>query len=484
MEHYLLIDLGTGSTRACYVSAEGEILAMRSFFNRYYRDEAYPDAQYFLPEEWGAELLRCCRELHGEMPDVRVRLVSAAGARQSIVLLDSEGRAFYGLPNIDNRGREFMGEIADAERIYERSGKWVTEDFCAAKLLGLRKKRPELYERIGTVLSLSGWVAWLFTGSCVFEPSQACETQLYDLETKDWSDFLCQAYGIDPSILPPLLAAGECAGAVKPALLQELGMAEDARFLVGGADTQAALLQTGLESGDIAVVSGTTSPVTALVDHRFYDPQQRVWVDANLGAKGWLIEMNPGVTGLNYQRVKAAFCPDTPYEELEKAYAAKTDFSCTASFSSLLFYERRSLRNGGFFFRSPFGEGAGTVDLLWAALADVACSIYEQLWRLRELSGHNRDYVLGCGGGFRSRALCQMLSDLSGLELRLSPGFEQATVLGLASLCCGALGLEPPKPSGQARVFTPRADSLIHRYYPVWLEKRLAANPPVSKNEK
>ena len=178
MEHYLLIDLGTGSTRACFVSQEGEILAMRSFFNRYYRDDAYSDAQYFLPEEWGEQLLRCCRELHEERPEVRARLVSAAGARQSIVLLDAEGHAFYGLPNIDNRGREFMGEIADAERIYERSGKWVTEDFCAAKLMGLRKKRPELYERIGTVLSLSGWVAWLFTGNCVFEPSQACETQL------------------------------------------------------------------------------------------------------------------------------------------------------------------------------------------------------------------------------------------------------------------------------------------------------------------
>lgn len=482
MEHYLLIDLGTGSTRAALVAETGEMLAVRSFFNRYYRDDAYLDAQYFLPGEWEAELMRCCRELHADRPDVRVRLVSAAGARQSIVLLDREGRAFYGLPNIDNRGREFMGEIRESEKIYERSGKWVTEDFCAAKLLGLRKKRPELYARIGAVLSLSGWVAWLFTGSRVFEPSQACETQLYDLETKDWSDALCRAYGVDRSILPPLAMAGESAGAVKPALRETLGMEADARFIVGGADTQAALVQTGLEPGDIAIVSGTTSPIAALVDDKLCDEQQRVWVDANLGAKGYLIEMNPGVTGLNYQRLKAALCPDTPYEELEKAYAAKTDFFCTASFSSLLFHERRSLRHGGFFFRSPFQEGSDLVDLLWAELADVACSIYEQLWRLRELSGHGRAHVLGCGGGFRSDTLCRMLADLSGLELRLRPGFEQATVLGLAAVCNAALGLEAPEACGQARVFRPRSDQLIHRYYPLWSAKRLAANPPVSKN--
>ena len=49
MEHHLLIDLGTGSTRVALVSSDGELVAMHSFFNRYYRDEAYPDAQYFLP---------------------------------------------------------------------------------------------------------------------------------------------------------------------------------------------------------------------------------------------------------------------------------------------------------------------------------------------------------------------------------------------------------------------------------------------------
>ncbi len=483
-EHYLLIDLGTGSTRAALVGSDGSILSIRSFLNRYYRDEAYPDAQYFLPEEWERELMLCCREIHEEHPEIRVRCVSSAGARQSIVLLDGENRAFYGLPNIDNRGREYMDEIADQSLIYERSGKWVTEDFCAAKLLGLRKKRPELYDRISSVLSLSGWVAWLFTGKTVFEPSQACETQLYDLEGRCWSEMLCKAYGVDPALLPPLAMAGENIGSILPDLRKTMGMADDAGFIVGGADTQAALMQTGIEAGDIAVVSGTTSPVTALVDSKVLDLKQQIWVDANLGAKGYLIEMNPGVTGLNYQRIKAAICPDISYDELEKAYARKTDFACTASFSSLLFYERRSLRNGGFFLASPFQDTVDRVDMLWAALADVACSIYEQLWRLRQLSGHDRNYILGCGGGFRSEALCQMLADLSGLELRLKSGYEQATLRGLTAICNLASGLSAiPAESGTDRRFLPREGELIHRYHPIWNNRRLYANSMVSKTK-
>ena len=122
-------------------------------------------------------------------------------------------------------------------------------------------------------------------------------------------------------------------------------------------------------------------------------------------------------------------------------------------------------------------------ELLWAELADIACSIYEQLWRLRQLSGHSRDYVLGCGGGFRSDALCQMLADLSGLELRLKPGFEQATVLGLVAICNKALGLEAPAlGDGEENCYRPRSGELIRRYHAQWSTRRMAANPPVSKS--
>ena len=133
MDYDLLIDLGISSTHAALVDISGSILSMRSFPNRYYRDEAYPDAQFFLPQEWQSEILRLCLDLHAKHPDIQIRCVSAAGARQSIVLLDAAGKPFYGLPNIDNRGREFMGDIGQQDLIYRRSGKWVTEDFPAAE---------------------------------------------------------------------------------------------------------------------------------------------------------------------------------------------------------------------------------------------------------------------------------------------------------------------------------------------------------------
>ena len=111
MKHYLLVDLGTGNSRVALVDANGTILGLRTYTNVYHRDSAYEDAQYFLPEEWAPLLLQGCRELCGEHPDVRIDAISAAGARQSFVLLNHAEEAFLGLPNIDNRGRDYMARV-------------------------------------------------------------------------------------------------------------------------------------------------------------------------------------------------------------------------------------------------------------------------------------------------------------------------------------------------------------------------------------
>ncbi len=478
--YYLMIDLGTGNSRAALVSSDGAILGVKLFENKYYRDEAYEDALYFLPAEWREKILRACSELCEEHPDVRVDAVSSAGARQTIVLFDGENNDFLALPNIDNRGRAYMEEVSDKAEIYRRSGKWATEDFIAAKLMGFRKIHPQEYGKITKMTSVSEWITAIFTGQIVIEPSQACETQLYDIGEKQWSDFLCDRYGVSPDLLPELHSAGTPIRPVLPEFKKQFHMADDAVFIIGGADTQVALKQTDIAVGDIAVVSGTTSPVVTLMNEKFFDEKQRVWTDANLGGDTYQIEMNPGVTGLNYQRMKERLVPDLSYEELEAAYAIKTDFRCTASFSSLLFYEQRSLRKGGFFMKSPFDEEVDRLDMMWAALADIACATFEQFRMLSELTENRAPAILGCGGGFRSPALCQMLSDLSGRELRLRPGFEQATIMGLTSLCNEWFG-EKLASSGELIVYHPREAQLVHRYYPVWLENRNRANCPLNK---
>lgn len=475
MKYYLMFDIGTGNSRVSLVDSNGTILGIKSFLNTYYRDDSYEDAQYFYPDEWEEKLFRGCAELCAEHPDVKVDGISSAAARQTFILIDASGKCFYALPNIDNRGREYVGEISNKETIYKLSGKWVTEDFGAAKILGLKKKFFEQYSKIHKITSLSEWIGYILTGKIGIEYSQACESQLYDLQKKTWSAEICDWYGIDVDILPDLYKSGEVLGHIKDEFKEIFNLNDGASFIVGGADTQIAIKQTDIGEGDIAIVSGTTSPVVTLKKDFFYDEQERVWTDANLGGENYQIEMNPGVTGLNYQKMKNNFCPDDSYEDIEAAYGKIKEIKCTASFSSLLFYRKMSLRKGGFFMRSPLQDDINRFDLMYAVHGDIACAIYEQLRRLIEISGNNPDYILGCGGGFQSKTMCRMIASLAGKPIKLKKGFDQATIQGLVAICNQTLEVAAEQ-EAEYIVIDPDPENKIFSYYPVWSDNRLRAN--------
>ena len=236
MKHYMIVDMGTGNSRVALVREDGRLICVKSFENVYYIDDAYEDAQYFDPSYWKRNILDLCREVIREHPDIIIDAISSSGARETIVLINHEQEDFYGLPNIDNRGREWMSKIQQ-DGIYEKTGRWVTEDFPAAKLMGLQKRRKQLFDQVQTFTSLSEWIGYVLCGKIAIEPSQACETQLYDIVAHQWSEELLERFGLQKLTMPRLMEAGSLLGYVKEELKQFLGITYDIPFIVGGADT-------------------------------------------------------------------------------------------------------------------------------------------------------------------------------------------------------------------------------------------------------
>ena len=195
----LIVDLGTGNSRVGLVNSREEIICLKSFENNYHKDYEYEDATYFMPEEWSK----------------KIEAITAVGARQSIVLYNDEGKCFYGLSNIDKRGEAWVSEVGNSAEVYKISGRWLTCDFPAAKLLGLKKKHTDIYDEITKITSLSEWIGELFTGNICIDPSQGCETQLFDVDKMNWSQTLCEYFTIDKKILPKIKSAGHVLGKVK-----------------------------------------------------------------------------------------------------------------------------------------------------------------------------------------------------------------------------------------------------------------------------
>ena len=193
----LIIDIGTGSTRVAVISSEGKIVGIKGFKNTYYVDSEYSDAKYFLPNELKQNIFSRIEDLLSELKDYKIKYLSSSSARESFILLDKAGHDFYGLPNIDNRGKEWLSEMTQREYIEKVTGRPLTEDFGAMKLYGLKQKKNSFFESITQIISLSDWVGYLFTGKIEMEYSQASETQLFNIYTKDWDQKVCEAFGID-----------------------------------------------------------------------------------------------------------------------------------------------------------------------------------------------------------------------------------------------------------------------------------------------
>ncbi|HEY4288604.1 MAG TPA: FGGY family carbohydrate kinase [Puia sp.] len=468
-EAYLIIDIGTGNARAAVVSPGGELLGIHRENIIYHKDEHYPEALYFDPAQLWEQICSIASQAVKKAGDVTVVAVTSTSQREGIVLLDKMGNSLIGLPNIDHRGREWESIITDKSRVYHLAGRYPTSLFSVMKLHGIHRRRENIWGKLGSFTSISDWIGYKLSGIVAYEHSQASETLLYDVARKCWSDELCSLYQIQPALLPRLVDSGTVLGVIQPAALP--GLSPAAKVVVGGGDTQLAIMGADPDIDDVVIVSGTTTPVIKLTDHYITDPHERTWTGRHIDDDSYMFEANAGVTGLNYQRLKEIFYPNEGYDVIEKELSELRDFQCIASLGSLLADEKTPLTKGGFIFNVPVSHQLTRAGFVWATLWDIACSIYENYNTLHHVSPHDKDYVWACGGGMESPTLRLFIAGLTGKKVLIRSNYRQSSAAGGAFLCNKALGhhavaLELPD------VVAPSLDNNYREFYNEWKKTR------------
>lgn len=438
---FLIIDIGTGNVRVAVTEIDGRILAVERDDVQYIRDTLYPDALYFEPDKLWGQIVKLTRQALSRVENARVRAITASSQREGIVLLNAEGRGLIGLPNHDHRGREWENVVSEPSRIYALSGRYPSSLFSAMKIVGIRNRRSDIFEQTRTVVSISDWAQFQLSGVAGYEHSQASETQLYDVEKKSWSPYLCAQFGLPETILPPLHYSGTVLGKILSRVAADMNISADAVVVVGGADTQLAVKSTRPAVDDIVIVSGTTTPIVKIIPEFTYDKNERTWTNRHVDRDNFILEANAGVTGLNLQRLKEIFYPNEGYDVLEKELEAAPDTGCVASLGAMVSDEKEPLIRGGFVFPVPVSHELTRASFVRATLWDIACAIKANYDCLVDVTTHTTDYVWGCGGGLQSRILRQYVADLIDKRVRVRSGFQQASVTGGAVICGEALNV-------------------------------------------
>jgi autoinducer 2 (AI-2) kinase len=223
MDAIVTLDAGTGSGRCVVFDTRGRVLAGAQ--ERFaYRAFAHPDVPMVRGFDldaaafWGA-LAGCARRAMAALSaEARIRAVIATSQREGCVFLDAEGGVLYAGPNLDARaameGMELQAALPPA-RLHAITGHAPPYIFAVARLLWYRKHHD--LGRVATVLMLNDWIAHRLSGARTVEESNACESMLYDVTARAWSDEILEATGIPAALLPPVCSAGTPIGRVTAA---------------------------------------------------------------------------------------------------------------------------------------------------------------------------------------------------------------------------------------------------------------------------
>ena len=299
-ESVLVIDVGTGGVKCLLLGLRGNVLFKRTTSLPFRFDGGA--AEFDANKAW-RDICVMAREASHRSAKARSRIVAVTSTsmREGNVFYDGDGKELLAVPNIDSRATSEANEISArmGELVYEKSGHWPNALFLASRLKWISNKGNERLKSVRKASMVNDWVVFKLTGRLLTEPTNGCETALFDIRRRVWSDEVARELGIGEDIFPDVVECGSLAGNLTKAASEKTSLPTSVVVTVGAADTEAALAGCGaFDVGRVAAVAGTTTPIQAVADSPVTDAKQRTWTCCHVVPGRWLVESNAGATGM------------------------------------------------------------------------------------------------------------------------------------------------------------------------------------------
>lgn len=136
------------------------------------------------------------------------------------------------------------------ETLYKHTGNQIMPINTLFQLMALKERQPELLSGAKTLLFMPDLLAYRLTGNKCCETTIASTSQMLDPRSRQWSDEVLDACGIDKALLPEPVPSGTITGTYKGVKV----------IAVAGHDTQCAVAALPTNEENIAFLScGTWS---------------------------------------------------------------------------------------------------------------------------------------------------------------------------------------------------------------------------------
>ena len=488
MNQYLMaIDAGTGSVRAVLFDTEGTQLGCVQREWTHLEDPRFPGSMDFdWVKNW--ELASTCvRGVLAEtgIDPADIAAVSTTCMREGIVLYDAEGNEIWACANVDARSNDEVGELIrmdpDLEKeIYRVSGQTYALG-ALPRILWVKNKMPEIYEKTARVGMFNDWLIYRLTGVLAVEPSNGSTTGIFDLKSRAWDPAIMRKVGLRDDIFPPVAECGSVIGKVNARGAAQTGLKEGTVVVTGGGDCQLGTIGVGVvDPGQAAVFGGSFWQYEFNTDSGQTDDKCRVRVNCHAVPGMWQYEALAFKPGLAMRWYRDAFCREEiaraektgedPYQlmnaEAEKIPAGCYGMQCTFSDVMNFIAWRHAAPTFTNFDFDP--DKYNKYTFYRAIMENTALITRGHMDLVEEATGGRPKEIVFAGGASKGDVWCQILADVTGLKVKV-PVVREATALGAAILAGYGAGIYGDISSASRRVVkwakTFEPDPENHRVY-------------------
>ena len=272
---FIGIDLGTSGCRAAAIDRDGRAIGQASTPMPPPRKDGQAIDQD--PAIWWEAAKTALETLLSKLDRAAVRAIAVDGTSGTLLLADDQGRPLGpGLMYHDARAHVEARRI-DAVAPETSGVRGATS--ALAKLLHLQGSSDAASAR--HALHQADWIAALLSGRFGFSDQNNALKLGFDVIENRWPAWLkalLEKEGVDPCLLPKVLAPGSLIGPISKAQASAFKLPPETQIVAGTTDGVAAFLATGASSlGDAVTSLGSTLVVKQLADRPLFDKQCGVY---------------------------------------------------------------------------------------------------------------------------------------------------------------------------------------------------------------
>lgn len=464
MHNFLCLDLGSSGAKAAVLRQDGAVRAM-----------AYEEYRFVNPQPLWSEIdpdlvwRKVCIAIkeclnQSTFPPNTISGISLSMIGETIMALDEKGLPVYpAIESMDARDGgyqeiiDFWNQAVGAERIFQITSYPVNSLASAMKVVWLKEKRPDLFQRIAHFVTFQDYAIFRMTGNFAIDYSMASRTMLFDVKEKTWSEELLRPAGLDASLFSPSYPAYHVVGELSETAAREMGLVPGIPVILGAHDQACASLGVGIISegtvmdgtGSVeAVVVPTSKPITdkemLLAGH---GSQCHVSKDVYLGIGFHL------TAGLLVRWYRDQFAYEEQLVSKEQnidvydVITARAQKSPPGANGVLVLPHFRGAGTGRVPPFNPLSKGAIVGLTLSNTRDDISRAVFEGvtfetklILASMEQSGINVNQIRVTGGGAKSKFWLQLKADITGRTV-VVPSVTEASLLGAALLVGTGLGV-------------------------------------------